>query len=147
MRSISSFWLLILTSLLMPAVTLGGAEPDLRPSAASERKAIRRVVEAQLAAWRGEDFPRAYALAASAIRTQFPLPGFVAMVRKGYPEIAFNTRAEMGPVVDNGRTARMSVRVFGRDGRVANVRYLFVRENNEWRISGVVGETRPLNDV
>ncbi len=131
----------------MPGALLVGAEPELRPSAARERTEVRRVVGAQLAAWRGEDFPRAYALAASAIREQIPLPAFIAMVRKGYPEIADNTRAEMGPVVDNGTSARMSVRVFGREGRVANVRYLLVREDGEWRISGVVGETRPLNDV
>jgi len=140
-------WPLVLAGLLMQVSFLGGAEPELRPSAARERQEVRRVVEAQLVAWREEDFPRAYALAASALRAQFSLPAFIAMVRKGYPEIAFNTRAEMGPVVDNGTAARISVRVFGREGQAANVRYLLIREDGAWRISGVVGETRPINDV
>jgi len=140
-------WSFVMAGLLMQAGVLAGAETELRPSAARERTEIRRVVGDQLAAWREEDFPRAYALASSAIRAQFSLPAFIAMVRKGYPEIAHNTHAEMGPVVDNGTLARMSVRVFGREGRTASVRYLLVREDGAWRISGVVGETRPINDV
>jgi hypothetical protein len=112
-----------------------------------ERAAIHAVIETQLAAWRAGDHSEAYALAAAGIRARYSLDAFVALVQRSYPEIAGNVRAELGaPVVDD-TGARISVRVFAREDRSVNYRYLLVRENGAWRISGVIGETRPLNDV
>ncbi len=120
---------------------------DGRSASIRERGAIHAVIEAQLAAWRAGDHPGAYALAASGIRQRYSLDAFVALVQRSYPEIAGNLRAELGVPVVNDAGARISVRVFASEERAVNYRYLLVREDGAWRISGVIGETRPLNEV
>lgn len=138
---------LIWAATLFLLMGLSVARSEMRPSAPRDRAEIRQVVEAQLKAWREGDQVRAYALAASGLRARYPLPAFVELVRRGYPEIAYNTRAELGSVVDDGSSAMVSVRVFGAGGRGVRYRYLLVREDQGWRISGVIGEVRPINEV
>ncbi len=139
--------LLLFTLALVALHPASGAEADMRPSRPVVRAALVAVVDAQLEAWREQHFTGAYALAAAGIRAHFPLEAFVAMVRQGYPEIADNVRADYGSAVDNGDAAMLSVRVYPREGSPVNRRYLLVREDGVWRIAGVIGETRPLNEV
>ncbi len=58
------------------------------PVSAADTKAVRTVVEAQLAAFAADDAKRAFSYAAPAIRDMFGTPDqFMAMVRAGYPVI------------------------------------------------------------
>lgn len=59
------------------------------------------------------------------------------MVKDGYPIIAYWRAISFGDVVDNRREAEVIVTVQGRSGRTHFFRYMLVREENEWRISGV----------
>src|SRR4051794_25440074 len=49
---------------------------------------LTRVIESQLTAFREDDYPQAYAYAASAIKAQVPLRAFERMVKSAYPLIA-----------------------------------------------------------
>ena len=66
-----------------------GASPAVAdPVSAADAKAVRMVVEAQLAAFAADDAKRAFSYAAPAIREMFGTADqFMAMVRAGYPAI------------------------------------------------------------
>jgi hypothetical protein len=59
-------------------------------------------------------------------------------VRDGYPEIWANARAEYGLVRYDGARATVTVRVFGAGGESAAYDYVLVREEDVWRIAGVL---------
>jgi Domain of unknown function (DUF4864) len=91
----------LLATLLAPATASAAvlAERDAR--------AVRSVIEAQLAAFAADDAERAYSYASAAIRTQFAdAASFMAMVRSGYPMVVrpesvtfFQPRSADGVVV------------------------------------------------
>lgn len=137
-----------LTLALCLGVTfLSAAEPALRPSRPEVKAALEAIVSAQLTAWREQRPADAYACASASIRAQFPLEAFVVMVRRGYPEIATNRRAEFSDARDNGATGELSVRVIPAEGRPVRYRYLLVREGAGWRIQGVLPDTRRREQV
>jgi hypothetical protein len=59
-------------------------------------------------------------------------------VREGYPEIWASTRVEFGLVRDNGRVATLTARVFAKDGTSAVYDYVMAKEDDVWRIAGVL---------
>lgn len=116
---------------------------DWRLSPREIRDAVRQTVEEQLAALRQQDFGRAYQQASRGIRRQFPEAVFAAMIKRGYPALVRQVRAELGVVRDNRDTrAWVAVTVTDRLERSTDYRYYLVREGDAWRIEGVVGEER-----
>jgi hypothetical protein len=110
--------------------------------AASDVSAVRKVVEAQLAAFAADDAERAFSYASRGIRAQFgDAITFMAMVRSGYPMVVrpaavsfFLPQAESGatPV-----TARQDVQFRDREGRLWMATYTLERQAGAgWRISG-----------
>lgn len=137
-------WLLILFAFVAPLHVLAA---QIRISKAEVRKEVVAVVEAQLAAFRGEDPNKAYALASAAMRAQMPLRTFTAIVRTNYPEIWANTRAEYGLVRDDGTRASLVVHVYSENGYAA-FDYVLLKERNTWRIGSVVRHiARKKDDV
>jgi len=71
-------------------VALAGASP-LRAAndvSAADAKAVRLLIEAQLAAFAQDDADKAFSYAAPAIQTMFATPErFLAMVRQSYPVV------------------------------------------------------------
>lgn len=66
----------------------GAATARAEPVSASDAKAVRAIVEAQLAAFAADDAKRAFSYAAPAIREMFGTPDrFMEMVRAGYPVV------------------------------------------------------------
>lgn len=98
---------------------------------------LKEIIEAQLAAFRKDDYPEAYKYAALSIKEQFPLPAFERMVKQGYPFIAQSSTAQFGVVVDNGKQAVVNVIVMGEGGRTRHYQYLMQREGAGWKICGV----------
>lgn len=98
---------------------------------------LREVIQAQLTAFRKDDYPEAYKYAASSIKEHFPLPAFERMVKQGYPLIAQSSTVQFGVVVDNGKQAVVNVVVAGENGRTRHYQYLMQREEAGWRIGGV----------
>lgn len=103
------------------------------------KKELIAVIDAQLAAFREDDFSRAYGFAAGSIRGMFPPAAFEKMVRAGYPLIARSARAEYGIALDSGDDAAIAVRVTGADEKGTTAEYLYTlsKENGVWKITGV----------
>ena len=117
-----------------------GRAAESRASTAAVRQEIVAVVAGQVAAFRENDPRRAYALAAADLRAQRPLAAFADIVRRNYPEIWANTRAEYGIVRDDGTRAALTVQVYSQTGDAA-YDYELVREAAGWRIRGVLRRT------
>jgi hypothetical protein len=132
-------WILrfCLVALSLAAPRLRADDSDLHPSAPAVRKEVIAAIDGQLAAFRAHDPDRAYGFASAPLRAQFPADQFAAVVRRGYPEIWANVRAEYGIVNDSGTRAAVNVRVYGPDGSAA-YDYELVREPAGWRIGGVL---------
>lgn len=120
------------------------AEPEMRLSPKKVRDEVRAVVEAQLAALRAGDFATAYDFAARGIKRQFDERLFGAMIRRGYAALLKPDQTDLGVVRDDGAgTAEVSVTATDRQKRSTVYRYWLVKEDDVWRISGVVLEQRP----
>ena len=76
---------------LLFAATLAGflpASAGAEPVSAADARAVRTVIEAQLAAFADDDGQRAFSYAAPSIRQMFGSPDrFMAMVRGSYPVV------------------------------------------------------------
>ena len=112
--------------------------PPVSLSEDAVRNELIQVIQGQLAAFRKNDYPKAYNYASTAIRTQVPLPAFERMVRTGFPVIAQSSSAEFGVILDNGRDAVVNVEIVGEGGRVIHYRYFLHQELVGWKITGVV---------
>ena len=79
---------LFLTLWLLSALFCVAAPVRANGVTAADAKAVRAVIQSQLDAFAADDAPRAFALAAPAIRLLFGNPdNFIAMVRTGYPVV------------------------------------------------------------
>jgi len=112
-------------------------EPVFELSNETMEGELRRVIESQLAAFRRNDFPRAYTYAADSLKDQISLPAFERMVRSGYPLLTRSRSAQFGAMLDNGEQAVVNVTVVGASGHMRHYRYMLLREGVNWRIFGV----------
>jgi len=91
MRTVEALEPLSMTSRRVVLLALAGlgigvrAAPDV---SAADAKAVRSVIEAQLAAFAADDAEKAFSYAAPGIRAQFiTAERFLSMVREGYPVV------------------------------------------------------------
>jgi ABC-type transporter MlaC component len=101
------------------------------------KKALSAVIEAQLAAFRAEDYAKAYTFAAAEIQGMFDKDQFERMVKTGYPVIAHSTAAEFGLAIDSGDEAVVSVKVSNGEKKSVTYQYHLIKQKGAWRISGV----------
>lgn len=125
---------------LLAPVAAGAAlaEPDAR--------AVRQVVEAQLAAFAADDAERAFSYASASVRAQFgDATNFMGMVRSGYPMVVrpaavsfFQAQADEG--AEGAKvTVRQAVQLRDGEGRLWMATYLLERQAGAgWRINGCV---------
>jgi hypothetical protein len=139
---------LTLLVLCLTALSARAADSEgLHYSRPTERKELVAVVEGQLAAFRANDFDKAYGFAAQGLRQQFTVEQFTVMITRGYPMILHNERAEFGLPQDDGTNAVLSVQVFTAGNHSAAYRYLLVKESAGWRITGVTPEKPRASDA
>lgn len=135
MRTLASWWA------FLGCVVLLAAQPavEWRFSSRETRLAVHAAVEGQLAALQAGKSDAAYAFAARGIREQFSAAVFAEMIRRGYAPLLGHRSRRLGLVRDDGER-RAYVEVFLSDGKGANWRYRYqlVREDDRWRIEGVV---------
>jgi len=117
--------------------------PPLAAQPAPDAAATAPVMQ-QLDAFRRDDYDTAYTFASAEIRRLFDRPGFEAMVRNGYPEIARSSRA----YVADSRTAPdgrvyVVVEIRGHNGQQIRAVYEVVLEGGTWKINGVVARPDP----
>lgn len=105
-----------------------------------EQRAIRAVVEAQLAAFAADDARRAFDFASPTLREMFGSPDrFIAMVRRSYPVVYRHTSAIfLAPVRVEGQLVQ-GVNLTDARGGLWLAVYQFERQpDSSWRISGCV---------
>jgi hypothetical protein len=129
----------IARALLLVSVLLFGAlRAQAEPVAVEDAKAIRAVVEAQLAAFAADDAKRAFSYAAPSIREMFGTPDrFMEMVRTGYPVVYHASSVVfLNPVWVEGQLFE-GVQLTDADGSVWLATYRLERQpDRSWRISG-----------
>ncbi len=127
---------LLALGLALVATVARSTEPT--PSTEAMKKELAKVIEAQLAAFRAEDYPRAYTFAAAGIKEMVGPTEFETMVKTGYPVIAHSASAEYGLTLDSGEEAVVNVRVVGAaDGQEVDYLYTLGKEDGAWKITGV----------
>ena len=135
----------VLTLVLVLAVCLAchaGAAPDApanKPHRSSDavKKELSAVIDGQLAAFRADDYPKAYTFAASEIKGMFPPDEFEKMVRSQYAVIAKSTATEYGLAFDTGEEAVVNVRIENAEKKSVEYQYMLKKEESGWKISGV----------
>jgi len=123
--------------LVVSSVTWSWGADALKPSDVHIKDALRAVVDAQLNAFRRDDYAGAYVFSDVEFRHQCPLDRFERMVRIGYPAIAHSTSARCGLAFDNGDEATVNVRVFSDGREPIDYQYTLRRDGEIWRITGV----------
>ncbi len=128
--------------LLTLALLLALAAAPLRAQTATEAEAaqFRDIITAQIEAFRADDGPAAYTHAAPKIRQMFPTSDdFMALVKRGYPQVYRPEKFSFGPVTDEMRgqpTQRVTI-VDGK-GKVWTALYGFEKQpDGTWKINGV----------
>jgi ABC-type transporter MlaC component len=111
------------------------AAPHL--TAAPVKRELAAVIEAQLAAFRANDYAKAYTFAATEIQGLFPVTQFETMVKQAYPVIAQSKTATFGLAFDTGDEAVVTVRVENASKTSVEYQYLLKKQNGEWKINGV----------
>ena len=107
---------------------------------ASERAAIRRVLEQQLEAFKRHDGAAAFAHAAPAIQDLFGTPErFMRMVEHEYPPIYRPRSYTFRELELVGGEFTQSVTIVGEDGDAATAFYLMARQpDGDWRVLGCI---------
>ena len=107
-------------------------------------KAAAEPIMKQLDAFRRDDYDVAYIFASADIQRMFDREAFERMVKGGYPEIARSTFALVSrtEVTPDGHVY-VNVKIRGANGNSIEALYDMVRENDGWRINGVVTKPDP----
>lgn len=105
---------------------------------AADRAAIKGVIESQIAAFRRDDGPAAFAFASPAIKRMFGTPeNFMDMVRGGYPQVYRPSSVSFGELLRADDALVQLVEVVGPDGLPVIAVYEMERQpDGTWQING-----------
>jgi hypothetical protein len=104
---------------------------------APSARELYSIVNNQLAAFRADDFPRAYQHAAANVHQKFSLAQFETLIHHDYATMTRAGRVEFGMVRVNGATAVVQVLFCSPDGTIRSFLYSLVAEDHTWKIDGV----------
>lgn len=138
-RSMLSRWFAWGVGALWAALLLA---PPVQASevARGDAKAVREVIEAQLAAFAEDDAEKAFSFAAPSIRESFgTAEKFMTMVRRGYPVVYRPTSVRFLEPVMHGDTLMQRVRMTDDLGAAWMVVYSLERQDDRsWRITACI---------
>jgi hypothetical protein len=120
--------------------------PGSRPATEEEQKAAVGAIEAQLQAFRDNDYRKAMRYQSSGLRRNAPDPEDLRrMIVQSYPQFARYRTAVFGKAhcSRNGQMLQVPVRVTGQDGVTVHAVYLMEKESGEWRVASVFSPVRP----
>lgn len=122
------------------------AEPiETRAATEAEKKAAVASIEAQLKAFREDDFNKATKYQCLELRKNFESPDdFRRAIKIGYPQFANYKTVTFGEAITDTKGERLQVRITltGQDGVVVRAIYLMLKEEGEYRVGGVFGGAR-----
>ena len=122
----------------------GSVQPMPGWGAASTKQAAaaKRSIEAQVDAFRKDDYERAVFYQSSSLRRNFPsIAAFRTMMKSRYPQFASPAGVAMGSsrVSADGQHMQVAVRVTGTDGVKVRAVYSLVMEDGIFHVEGVSG--------
>jgi hypothetical protein len=125
----------LLLLLLGPFAAAAQAPADIP---APDRAAIRQVIGDQIAAFRRDDGPGAFAFASPTIQNMFGTPElFMDMVRNGYQPVYRPQRFDFARLVWMDGQLTQLVDIVGPDGIAVTAAYAMeLQPNGLWRING-----------
>ena len=130
--------LLVLLALAIAFVASARAQTPATDIGAADRGAIKGVIESQIAAFRRDDGPGAFAFASPTIKRMFGTPeNFMDMVRGGYPQVYRPSSVGFGELVRVDGTLVQLVEIVGPDGLPVIAVYEMERQpDGTWQING-----------
>ena len=129
-----------LTPIPAPAATATpspGQATGAHAATESVKKELTTVIDGQLAAFRANDYAKAFSFASAGIQSMFAPEDFEKMVKAAYPVIAHSVSSEYGVMFDTGEEAVVNVRVQDADKKNVEYQYLLKKESGTWKINGV----------
>jgi hypothetical protein len=120
---------------LAPAPLRANALDAVSPG---DRGEIRRVIEAQIAAFRRDDGPAAFSFASPSIRSMFrTAETFMGMVKSGYRPVYRPREVNFLDMVDQDGSPAQRVFLLGPEGEAVVAVYVMERQpDGAWRIAG-----------
>ena len=121
----------------------GASEPTPTPAAVPQpvsepvKKELTATIEGQLAAFRANDYAKAFTFASTDIQGMFAPADFEKMVKTAYPVIAHSVSTEYGIMFDTGEQAVVNVHIKDADKKDVEYQYLLKKEAGSWKINGV----------
>ncbi|MGV3723112.1 MAG: DUF4864 domain-containing protein [Actinomycetota bacterium] len=122
------------------------APPKLRNLTEAERKQVTGAIEAQLKAFRADDFKTAEKYQHSSLKENFgSTDAFRAMMRRGYPQVVNYKTVAFGDsrCDEPGQTVQIRVTITGKDSSVLKMVYVMEKEEGEYRVLSVFGGQPP----
>lgn len=121
------------------AALLGWTGSHAQALSAADARAVRAVVDAQLAAFAAGDAERAFSYASAGIRAQFGNAAtFMAMVQGSYPMVVRPAAVSYFQPQASDRAVLQRVQMRDGDGRSWLATYRLARHQADWRIEGCV---------
>ena len=132
-------------ALMAIALALASGLAGGQAISAADARAVRRVIEAQLAAFKRDDAARAFSYATPGIRDSFgSAEKFMAMVREQYPVVYRPKSVSFEEPLMAGEDLVQPVRMIDADGRAWMALYPMVKQpDGSWRINGCHLRGRP----
>ena len=130
----------LLALLALPLAWVSPAHADTSGIPATDRAAIRHVIEDQMAAFKRHDAKAAFKHAAPAIQEMFGTPeNFMVMVRREYAPIYQPRSFLIGELEVVGGELTQHVTVVAEDGSPFSAFYLMAHQDDgSWRILGCI---------
>ena len=127
-----------LCALLVSLPLLAWGQSSAPAVSSADARAIRKVIEAQLDAFRRDDAARAFSYATPGIRELFGSPEtFMAMVKTSYPVVYRPSSVVFQAPAMEGSELVQLVRMTDADGHAWIARYPMLRDGKgPWRING-----------
>ena len=106
--------------------------------ASAQQSTITETIDNQIAAFRADDFSRAFEFASPMIRNMFGTPDrFGQMVRQGYPMVWRPAEVTYGTAEVDGPVTRQQVLITDQAGTLHTLEYEMIETETGWRINGV----------
>jgi len=125
-----------------PAPEDGPLPLKMRPATAEEKKAAIAAIEAQLKAFRENDYVKAEKYQSRGLRENFDNPeDFKRMMKQSYPQFANYKSATFGDArcTTDGKLLQVPITLIGNDGVTVKALYVMVKEDAEWKVTSVIG--------
>jgi hypothetical protein len=120
--------------------------PEGRKPTEMEKKAAGAAIEAQLKAFKADDYATAMKYQSAALRENFESADeFRVAIKRGYPQFANYKSVTFGEAAasKDGERIVISITLTGQDGVIVKAIYAMIKEQGEYKVDGVFPEAKP----